>query len=182
MKKSMIWCGAIGVFAVSAGTASADIVQASDPGIFSPFDNAQVQVYWISSDAGYTGEVQWIDTAFESSPQTLWTNKSAYSGQSYELPRLFSAGERIDFRYEIIAGGIDLFSTGVQNDWAQFSVDAGDPLNVIVGIEDIRYPDGDMDHNDAIFRVSFSEATVPAPGAFALMALGGVMASGRRRR
>jgi hypothetical protein len=182
MKKSMIWCGAIGVFAMAAGTASADIVQPTDPGIFSPFDNAQVYVSWISSDAGYTGELQWIDTAFEGGPQTLWTNKSATSGQQFELTRLFSAGERVDFRYEIIAGGIDLFSTGVQNDWAQFSVDASDPLDVIVGIEDIRYPDGDMDHNDAIFRVSFSQATVPAPGAFALMGLGGLLVSGRRTR
>lgn len=181
MKKSMIWSGAIGVFVLSVNSANADILPSNDPGIFSPFDHAQVEVVWVSSDAGYTGELQWVDAGLESSPETLWTNKSAARDQSYALSRLFSAGERIDFRYEVIVGGIDAFSMGLENDWAQFSVDASDPLNVIVGVEDIRYPRGDMDHNDAIFRVSFSQATVPAPGAVALLGLGGLLASGRRR-
>lgn len=178
--KTMNAIAAFGIVASAAGVASADIYQ--DPGIFAPFGNAQVDIVWGGSNAGYTGEVQWVDTVFESTPQTLWNNHDATPEQTYRIPRLFSAGERIDFRYEIIAGNnIDAFATFNPADWAQFRVDASDPLNVLVGVEDIRYPSGDMDHNDAMFRVVFSQATVPSPGSLALIGAGGVFMTRRRR-
>jgi len=172
---------AITVFAGIAAQSSAGIYDSVDPGIFSPFNNAQVDVIWGHSHAGYTGKLQWVDTAFEADPQTLWTNKNATSNQTYRAPRLFSAGERVDFRYEIIRGGIDAFATYKERDWVQFEVDSSDPLDVIVGVEDIRYPRGDMDHNDAVFRVVFSQATVPSPGSLALMGAGGLFIVRRRR-
>ena len=174
-------CSAMGVFATIAGTASAGVFNATDPSIFSPYDNAQVDVVWGFSDAGYTWELQWVGTAFEGSPQTLWTDKSAVPQQSYRIPRLFASGERVDFRYEIIKGGIDSFATFELNDWAQFEVDASNPLDVIAGLEDIRYPRGDMDHNDAVFRVVFSQASVPSPGSLALLGAGGLFMTRRRR-
>ena len=171
----------ISIVAAVASQASAGVYFARDPGIFSPFDNAQVDVIWGGSDAGYTGKLQWVDTAFEGSPQTLWTNKNATPNQTWRVPRLFAAGERVDFRYEIIKGGIDAFATYEQDDWVQFDVNASNPLDVKVGVEDIRYPRGDMDHNDAMFRVVFSEAVVPSPGAIALLGAGGVFMVRRRR-
>ena len=170
---------AAGMGALIAGSASADIY--NDPGVFAPFGNAQVDFVWVSSNAGYTGEVQWVDTAFESGSRTLWTNHDATREQVYRVPRLFGAGERVDFRYEIIRGRLDVFETFDESDWSQFSIDDSDPLNVIVGIEDIRYPNGDMDHNDAVFRVVFSQAAVPAPGALALLGTSGLFLARRRR-
>ncbi|MBO6738466.1 MAG: PEP-CTERM sorting domain-containing protein [Phycisphaerales bacterium] len=177
--KTMSTHAAFAIVAAVAAGAQADIYQ--DPGIFAPFGNAQVDIVWGGSSAGYTGEVQWVDTAFEGAPQTLWTNHNATAEQTYRIPRLFAAGERVDFRYEIISGNIDAFATFVPADWAQFSVDASDPRNVVVGVEDIRYPSGDMDHNDAVFRVVFSQAAVPSPGSLALIGAGGVFMTRRRR-
>lgn len=163
------------------GSSGADIYESNDPGIFSPYDNAQVDFVWVNSNAGYTGELQWVDTAFEAAPDTMWNNKNASNGQSYRVSRLFSAGERVDFRYEIVRGGIDAFASYVEADWAQFRVDSSNQFDVLVGVEDIRYPRGDMDHNDAVFRVVFSQATVPSPGAMALMGAGGLFMVRRRR-
>jgi len=177
--KTMSTNAAFAIVAAVAAGAHADIYQ--DPGIFAPFGNAQVDIIWGGSSAGYTGEVQWVDTAFESAPQTLWTNHNATPEQVYRIPRLFAAGERVDFRYEIISGNIDAFETFDPTDWPQFEVDASDPLSVVVGVEDIRYPSGDMDHNDAIFRVVFSQAAVPSPGSLALIGVGGVFMARRRR-
>lgn len=170
---------AAGMVALIAGSASADIY--NDPGVFAPFGNAQVDFIWGSSSAGYTGELQWVDTAFEGAPQALWTNHNATPEQIYRVPRLFAAGERIDFRYEIVNGQIDAFESYDELDWIQFRVDDSDPLNVVIGVEDIRYPSGDMDHNDAIFRIVFTQASVPTPGSLALIGAGGVFMTRRRR-
>jgi len=179
--KTTTSCIAIGIIASAAGHANAGVYNPSDPSIFSPYANAQVDFVWVNSDAGYTGELQWVDTAFEAAPSTMWTNKSASTGQTFRASRLFSMGERVDFRYEIIVGGIDSFASYEQADWYQFNVDASNPYDVIVGVEDIRYPSGDMDHNDAVFRVVFSQATVPSPGSIALFGAGGLFMVRRRR-
>lgn len=171
----------VGMVAISAGFARAGLVQFEDPGIFSPTNNARIAVYWVGTDAGYTGELRWVDTAFESAPVTMYTNHAATPGESFTLPRVYSQGERVDFTYAVTVGGVDVFSTGVENDWSQFSTDASNPFDVVVGVEDIRFPGGDMDHNDAIFRVVFTETAVPAPGAFALLG-GGCLVMLRRRR
>lgn len=163
-----------------AGLASAGIPVFDDPSLTVPCDDAQVDVIWMGSSAGYTGELSWIDPGAQRSPVVLWTNHSAVQGQSFTLPGLFSAGERIDFSYEIIQGQYDFFSTANENDWSQFSVDDSNPLDVIVGIEDIRFPSGDMDHNDAMFRVVFSHP-VPTPGTMALIGTGGLIMTRRRR-
>ena len=180
-------CTVLGIVAGMAASAGAGIYSAEDPGIFSPFNNAQVDVYWEYSNAGYTGELRWVDTTFESVSHDLWTNKryngvdGARSGQSYQLPRLFAQGERVDFSYAILKGKKDIFSTSNQDDWVQFDVNADNPLDVLVRVEDIRYPGGDRDHNDAVFRVVFSQTTIPSPGAMALMGAGGLFMVRRRR-
>ncbi len=171
----------VGMVWVGAGVAGAGVVIFEDPGIFSPVANARVDVYWVGTDAGYTGELRWVDNAFESAPVTMYTNHAAAPGQTFTLPRLYGQGERVDFTYAVTTGGIDAFSTGVESDWSQFSTDATDPFDVIVGVEDIRFPSGDMDHNDAVFRVVFTETAVPAPGALALLG-GGCLTLLRRRR
>lgn len=176
----MIMSAAFCISAI-AGTASASIAQFEDPGIFSPIENGQAQVIWVGSHAGYTGELSWFNDGLITSTTPLWTNKSATFGQSYIIPRLFSQGERVDFNYEVIKGGLDLFSTANEKDWSQFIVDASNPFDVMVGVEDIRYPRGDMDHNDSVFRVVFTAAQVPGPGSFALLG-GGCLMMMRRRR
>ena len=170
-----------------AGTAAnASIAIQEDLGIFAPCDDALAQVIWVGSEAGYTGELSWLNTDQSGNDPVLWTNKSAIEGQSYIIPHTFAQGERVDFNYEIILGGLDFFSTANANDWAQFEIDASDPLNVLVGIEDIRLPGGDDDLNDAMFRVAFECDTipttpVPTPGSLALLGAGGLMFTRRRR-
>lgn len=164
-----------------AGLAQAGIAAPPSLGIFAPCDDAQAEIFWVGSNAGYTGELSWINPDFEQAPVSLWTNHNATEGQSFILPRLFAQGERLDFSYKIIAGQYDFFSTADERDWPQFTVDASNPLDVLVGIEDIRLPRGDGDHNDAVFRVVFTHPNVPAPGAIALLG-GGCLVMSRRRR
>lgn len=179
--KTTTTCIALGIIAAAGAHAGAGIHTANDPSIFSPYDNAQVDFIWVSSKAGFTGELQWVDTAFEAAPSTMWTNKNATDGQAFRATRLFGVGERVDFRYEVVRGRIDAFASYDQADWYQFEVDASNPYDVLVGVEDIRYPRGDKDHNDAVFRVVFSQATVPSPGSMALMGAGGLFMMRRRR-
>ena len=164
----------------AATIANADIATPADPGIFSPFDNAQVRVTFLGSSAGYTGVMNWINTDFESGGLALLNNHESATGESVFLPGTFAAGERIDFSYEVIRGGLDIFKTSEAADWAQFQIDASDPNNVWIGVEDIRLPGGDSDYNDAVFQVSFIQ-TVPSPGSMALLGTGVLMVSRRRR-
>ena len=177
----------ISLFAAVVGSAStlasAAIVVPEDPGIYAPCEGARAHVIWIGSDAGYTGELSFLDTSSPTaSVETLFNNHASTPGDRIDLPGTFAQGQRLDFRYEITVGGLDVFSTDDENDWAQFSVDASDPERVRVGIEDIRLPAGDEDYNDAVFEVVFEcGSTVPAPGSLALLGAGGLMV-GRRRR
>jgi hypothetical protein len=161
--------------------ASANVPIYDEISIITPCDNAQVEVFWMGSDAGYTGELSWINPLESGNDIALWTNHSAIEGQSFILPGLFTLGQRVDFSYEIIQGQQDFFSTANESDWGQFIVDDSNPVDVWVGIEDIRLPGGDSDHNDASFRVVFSHPAVPAPGAMALLGAGGLMFTRRRR-
>ena len=162
--------------------ASANLAISDDPGIFSPCEGAHAEIIWMGSDAGYTGELNWINRLESNSSVTMFNNHAATVGQRYALPGTFALGERLDFSYQVIRGGLDFFSTENEADWSQFSVDASDPENVFVMIEDIRRPGGDGDYNDAMFRVEFTcETLVPAPGSFALLGLGGLVIGTRRR-
>ncbi|MBL4810222.1 MAG: hypothetical protein JKY43_09245 [Phycisphaerales bacterium] len=160
----------------AATMAHADI---ADPGVYSPFNNAQAKITFIGSSAGYTGVMNWINPDISASVALLNNHESAI-GDSVILPTIFQAGERIDFSYEVIRGGLDLFETSDAADWAQFRVDASDPANVWIGVEDIRLPGGDSDYNDAVFQVSFIQV-VPTPGSMTLMSAGVLMVSRRRR-
>jgi len=161
----------------AATMAHADI---ADPGVYSPYDNAQAKITFISSSAGYTGVMNWLNPEIGSTEVALLNNHESAVGDFVTLPKTFQAGERIDFSYEVVRGGLDLFKTSDPEDWAQFSIDASDPFNVWIGVEDIRLPGGDSDYNDAVFQVSFTPS-VPAPGSIALMGAGVLMVSRRRR-
>ena len=168
----------------AASMANASIVTPDEPGIFAPCDNAQAEIFWIGSDAGYTGELSYINPQESGNDISLWTNHSATAGQSVILPGLFNAGDRLDFSYEVIRGGLDFFSTANEADWGQFSIDATNPHDVYVGIEDIRLPGGDSDHNDAEFHIVFTcdVPATPTPGTAALLGAGGLMIGRRRRK
>ncbi len=169
----------------SCSIASASVPIPEDPGIFAPCDNVHAEIVWVGSSAGYTGQLSYISPESLGDGVSLLTNKSATVGQRYQLPGTFSQGQRLDFSYDVIVGGLDFFSTAIESDWMQFSVDASNPHSVLVGIEDIRLPGGDSDYNDAQFRVDFSCETppnpTPSPGTFALLGASGLML-GRRRR
>ena len=160
-----------------ASIAHADI---ADPGIYSPFDNAEVRVTWLGSNAGYTGNLNWMNPNIANVSSTLWNNKTAVVDQSATLNVVMSQGQRIDFVYDVVIGGIDTFSTANESDWEQFQVTAIDANNFIVAVEDIRLPGGDADFNDAVFEVSFAR-TIPAPGSLALLGFGGALVTRRRR-
>jgi len=181
-QKNIITASVIFAAAFTGSIANAGIAIEEEIAIISPCDDAQVEVVWMGSDAGYTGELSWLNPLETGADISLWTNHSAVNEQSFVLPGTFAQGERVEFSYEIIHGALDLFSTANEEDWAQFSVNSTDPHDVIVGIEDIRLPGGDSDYNDAQFRVLFTcGSTVPTPGTFALLGMGGVIASRRRR-
>jgi len=181
MNKAQAMMVMTGIFG-AAGMAQASIAITEDPGIVAPCDDSYAEVFWLGSDAGYTGELSWINPLESGSDVVLWNNHAASIGQSFVLPMTFAAGERLDFQYEIIAGGLDVFSTANENDWGQFSVDASNPYDVLVGIEDIRLPGGDSDFNDAEFNVVFTcGSVVPAPGSLAVLGAGGMLGLRRRR-
>ena len=180
MRRTDLPAAAIILSSCAAAT-SADVI-ASDPSILAPFEFTEVSVEWIGSHAGYTGELAWINPDIPTVSTTLFNNKQAAQGQSYTVPRLYAQGERVDFSYDIIRGKDDFFATTNQADWAQFSIDASDPLAVVVGVEDIRLPAGDADFNDVMFRVRFSQSAIPAPGAMGLLAMSSVALIRSRRR
>lgn len=168
--------------AMGVSSAAASIAVPDDFEIVAPCDNARVEVVWIDSAADFIGELSWVNPDGTGNDVVLWTNQSAVDGQSVFLPGTFDQGQRVDFSYQIIAGVADVFSTANEADWGQFTIDDSDPHDVIVGIEDVRLPDGDADFNDAQFHVIFSCGnTVPTPGSLALLGAGGVLV-GRRRR
>jgi len=184
MNKSTPFAAAILSALALASVAHADPVDSGDSpefGIYTPFDNAQVEVTWLGSNAGYTGVLSLVDVAVSSSSLQLFNNHSAAVNENVVASRLYNEGERVDFTYQIIRGGLDTFATFIQTDQQQFQIDASNPLEILVGVEDIRYPNGDRDHNDAMFLVTFSPAEVPAPGALALFGSGLAMVSRRRR-
>ncbi len=164
----------------AASTTLADITP-EDPAILSPFDNAEVSVIWNGSDASFNGKLYLVDLLSDSDSVLLWDNHSALESQTHIAERIYKEGERVDFTYVITGQGRDSFSTFVESDWQQFSIDSSNPREVIISLEDVRKPNGDADHNDAVFRVVFTPATVPAPGSLALLGSGALLA-GRRRR
>jgi uncharacterized protein (TIGR03382 family) len=184
MKKSTPFAAAVLSALALASVAHADPVDSGDSpefGIITPFDNAQVEITWLGSNAGYTGVLSLVDLAVSGPSVQLWNNHGAAVNDKVVAPRLYNEGERVDFTYQIIQGGLDTFATYVQSDQQQFQIDASNPLEVLVNVEDIRYPNGDRDHNDAMFIVTFSPTEVPAPGALALFGSGLAMVSRRRR-
>lgn len=157
--------------------AHADI---ADPGIITPFDNAQVSVTWLGALSSYTGDLTWLNADTATVSPVLFNNKTAEVNDSRSLGVALNEGDRFDFIYEIVAGGLDVFSTAEQRDWNQFRVTEINETTFQVNIEDIRLPRGDADYNDAVFEVSFAR-TIPAPGSLALLGFGGAL-MGRRRR
>lgn len=136
--------------------------------------------------------------------QWLFNNHESTPGSQMALLGEFDSGSVLHFAYKIISprDQRDLFRTDVLNDRDNF---AYDPANGDLRIEDLRRNGGhdgddddhhedhfrdehdggdclpyDGDFNDAMFTVTFQ--SIPAPGSLALLGLGGLAMTRRRRR
>jgi len=165
---------------VLPSVALANIAITEDIGIYTPCDDAQVEIIWTAPSTTRVGTLNWIDTDNPANSLELWSTNGVTPGQSVILPGLFVLGERVEFSFKVTGEIQDTFSTADPADWGQFMVNASDPLDVHVDIEDIREPNGDGEFNNAGFRVVFSHP-VPAPGSMALLGTGGLFMIRRRR-
>ncbi len=182
-------CAAAAVVSL-AGSSLGDIVM-GEP-VRTPSDLASnATIEFRGSSAGYTGQLYFLGWGDETNVihhadggdlgQLLFNNHASEFGASVLLVGDFEPGSVLHFAYEVIAPSSkhDLFRTDVEDDRYNFGYDAstGD-----FAIEDLRmdYRHYDGDYNDAMFRISLQ--SVPAPGSLALLGLGGLAMTRRRRR
>ena len=165
---------------ISSAASASLTIGFNDPAVLSPCDDATVTVEWMGSDASLAGTLSWINPSIINSTPVLFESQSAIVGDTVVLGQTYALGERVDFQYAVGGQNPQVFRTDRESDWSQFVVEQIDPLTVMVYIEDVRFPNGDGDFNDAVFQVSFNH--VPAPGPSALFGAGMVLMGARRRR
>lgn len=178
------------VCVLCASPASADLI-VGEP-VVVPFDASQVVIEFAGSDAGYTGSFYFLgwgtpDEIVELTPEEdkpglgkrLFTNKTAIVGERHIIDGPFNFGDVLHFAYDVTRGRRDTFRTDLLADQPQFAWDAS---NGSLGIEDIRMPGGDSDHNDAMVSIAFAPTNIPTPGAIALMTCAAAIPLRSRRR
>jgi len=186
------WTGgaaALLAVAIGAATASADLV--SDVPISVPTDNTTATVEFIGHTAQYEGNLYFLgtgdaDNVLAPAPdsdatglgQFLFNNHDASPGDMTMLIGTFNAGDVLHLAYDVVHPPDvedELFRTDVEDDQKYFDWDIE---TGIVGIEDMRKPQSDLDYDDIQFRLIFEQ--IPAPGALPVLAALGLL--GRRRR
>jgi len=161
---------------LAASGANADLVF-GEP-LKAPFD-AQVGLEFISSSAGWTGEIRWDPTDAESLGTLAFVNKTADLGDTFAEIGLVEEGETLPLAYNVTTGVPALYQIADPETVDQFAYQWLSPANARVFVEDIARPGGDGDYNDAVFNVSFT--AIPEPGPLTL-AMFGMLTAARRRR
>ena len=174
-----------------AGSAGAELI-IGDP-VTVPFDNATATIRFLGFEAEYAGDLyflgsgseiavtDWAENSDETGlGQWLANNHSTTVGESKLLAGAFSAGAVLHFAYNVTEvtdppDGIATYRTDDRNEGYQHF--AWDAATGDFRVEDLPFYESDFDYNDAMFHIEFE--MVPAPGALALLGLGGLM---RRRR
>lgn len=179
---------ALAIAAACAAPASAELV--SDVPITVPADNTKVWAEFLGETADFAGNLYFLGSgdadnvlmpAPDSDPtglgQFLFNNHAASPGDMVMLIGVFDAGEVLHFAYDIVHPADveeELFRTDVEDDKKYFDFNA---TTGVVGIEDMRKPNSDLDYDDIQFRLVFEQ--VPTPGALPMLA---AFALTRRRR
>jgi len=184
------------------GAANADII-AGQP-VTAPVGLSTASIEFRGSSAGYTGELYFLgwgtrDDVLYFAPTTrdgddddddddeghlgqfLFNNHESAIGSIASLIGEFESGSVLHFAYKIISphSKRDLFRTDEADDRNNFAYDI---TSGEYGIEDLRRENHhyDGDFNDAMFDISFQ--SIPAPGSLALLSLGSLAMTRRRRR
>ena len=162
--------------------------------VTAPYDNAMATVQFLGQEAAYTGDLYFLGWGDETTVtewststdgtglgQWLANNHSSTIGDAMMLDGSFSAGDVLHFAYNVTEvteppDGIATYRTDDRNEgYRHFAWDAATGG---FRVEDLPFYESDFDYNDAMFSIEFG--MVPAPGALALLGLGGLVT--RRRR
>ena len=160
--------------AFAATVASADM----SPGPIVARQDSTFTVDFVSSSAGWTGELSWLSNVESEGPMLLMSNRSDPNAAPTQVGSA-EAGEALYFQYEITHGGLNTFRQDDAVGANQFRHQWLNDLTARLFVEDIKLPGGDADYNDAVFDVTFTP--VPTPGTFAMAGLAGGLLIRRRR-
>lgn len=163
--------------AAAAFTATADITNYETGPIVARYDST-FTVDFVSSSAGWTGELSWLSNTESEGPMLLMSNKSDPNAEPTEVGSV-QAGEAVLFQYEITRGVQNIFRQDDQIGADQFRHQWTSDSTARLFVEDIKLPGGDADYNDAVFDVTFTP--VPTPGTMAMAGLAGGLLIKRRR-
>ncbi|UCD75836.1 MAG: hypothetical protein JSV91_02745 [Phycisphaerales bacterium] len=185
--------GAMAVVLIAAGVARAEIV-AGDP-VIVPFDGALATIEYLGEEADYTGDlyflgwgeeiavIEWATSTDNTGlGQWLANNHNSDIGDTMLLEGTFSAGDVLHFAYNVTEvtdppDGIATYRTDDRDEGylhLAWDFETGDFV-----VEDLPFYESDFDYNDAQFRITFE--AIPAPAVLALLGLGGLVSTRRRR-
>ncbi|MCB9845070.1 MAG: DUF4114 domain-containing protein [Phycisphaeraceae bacterium] len=140
--------------------------------------DGRLVVTFLSSDAGYTGELRFIDPFTLAPSEVIFNNHTTAPGTQVDVASVLQ-DDALNFQYEVLTGQPAVFSMANGEGLQQFWHEPIDSMAWRFGIEDIRFSISDHDYNDAVFEARI--VPVPAPGVLALSVLGGLIAAHRRR-
>lgn len=146
-------------------------------------ENALMQnfsVHYYSSTTPYDG-VLWLEgrESRDEPDRPLFFNHDGGLGFEHYIGR-WEIGDRLDFLYDVLTGHPDSFRMRDEQEIFQFGWEWSTPDIILVGVDDVRLPNGDADYDDILFEVRFGDG-VPAPGAACGAAMLGLFAVRRRR-
>lgn len=168
---------AAAVATTAAFAATADIADYESGPIVARQDST-FTVDFVSSSAGWTGQLSWLSNVENEAPFLLMSNKSDPNAAPTQVGSV-QAGESVLFQYEITRGTLNTFRQDDEVGGAQFRHRWTSDTTARLFVEDIKLPGGDADFNDAVYDITFTP--VPTPGTVAMAGLAGGLLIKRRR-